>query len=99
MSDENMELLLERLSAKIQELKIELKEEVKADINELKIELKQEVKADINELDKRWNERFFQPSKETLGFARNVIVTAAVVVVLVPFAKEALILVPKLLEL
>jgi hypothetical protein len=83
MSDENMELLLRRLDAKIQELKQELK---------------QEVKADIDELDKRWNERFFQLSRETLGFARNVIVTAAVVAVLVPLAKEALVLVPKLLE-
>lgn len=79
MSDENMELLLQKLEGKITELQKELRN-------------------DIDELDKRWSERFFQLSKETLGFARNVIVTAAVVAVLVPLAKEALLIVPKLLE-
>jgi hypothetical protein len=36
------------------------------------------------------DERFYQLSKDTLGFARNVIVTAAVVAVLAPLQKESL---------
>jgi hypothetical protein len=36
------------------------------------------------------DERFYQLSKDTLGFARNVIVTAAVVAVLAPLLKESL---------
>lgn len=84
MSDENFEILLKRIDEKI---------------TELKIELKQEVKSDIDELDKRWNDRFFQLSKETLGFARNVIVTAAVVAILVPLVKDALAIVPQLLNI
>jgi predicted nuclease with TOPRIM domain len=39
---------------------------------------------------KKWDERFFQLSRDTLNFSRNVIVTAAVAAVLVPIFREAI---------
>jgi len=40
--------------------------------------------------DKEWNEKFFQLSRDTLSFARNVIVTAAIVAVIAPLLRESL---------
>ncbi|MBF2096809.1 MAG: hypothetical protein IGQ88_00305 [Gloeomargaritaceae cyanobacterium C42_A2020_066] len=37
---------------------------------------------------KRWDERFFQLTRDTLNFTRNVLITAAVVVVLAPLLRE-----------
>lgn len=37
----------------------------------------------------KWDERFFQLSRDTLNFSRNIVVTAAVVAVLVPVLREA----------
>lgn len=38
----------------------------------------------------KWDERFFQLSRDTLTFSRNIIVTAAVVAVLVPVLRESI---------
>lgn len=38
---------------------------------------------------KKWDERFFQLSQDTLNFSRNIIVTAAVVTVVAPLLKES----------
>jgi MerR family transcriptional regulator, repressor of the yfmOP operon len=38
---------------------------------------------------KKWDERFFQLSRDTLNFSRNIIVTASVVTVLAPLLKES----------
>jgi MerR family transcriptional regulator, repressor of the yfmOP operon len=38
---------------------------------------------------KKWDERFFQLSRDTLNFSRNIIVTAAVVTVVAPLLKES----------
>jgi hypothetical protein len=57
---------------------------------EFKTELSADLKADQAKLEKEWNEKFFQLSRDTLNFARNVIVTAAVVAVLAPLLKESL---------
>lgn len=37
---------------------------------------------------KRWDERFFQLSKDTLGFTRTVVTIASGVVVLIPLLKD-----------
>ncbi len=37
-----------------------------------------------------WDDRFFQLSRDTLNFSRNVIVTAAVIAVITPTLREAL---------
>lgn len=37
---------------------------------------------------KRWNGRFYQLSKDTLNFARNVVVIAAVTAVLIPLLRD-----------
>jgi predicted nuclease with TOPRIM domain len=39
----------------------------------------------------KWDERFFQLSRDTLNFSRNVIVTAGVVAVLAPVLREAVV--------
>ncbi|MEN9221790.1 MAG: hypothetical protein Q6M04_05065 [Thermostichus sp. BF3_bins_97] len=38
----------------------------------------------------KWDERFFQLSKDSINFARTVIITAAVVAVITPFLREGL---------
>jgi len=58
-------------------------------LTELKAEV-HDFKADQAKLEKEWNEKFFQLSRDTLNFARNVIVTAAVVAVLAPLLRESL---------
>ncbi|MCJ2542847.1 hypothetical protein [Thermostichus vulcanus] len=57
--------------------------EVKAtrqDIQALEARLESEVK--------RWDERFFQSSRDTLNFTRNVVVIAAVTAVLIPLLRD-----------
>lgn len=63
------------------------KAEVKADIESFKAEVRADIKALSDRLDaevRRWDERFFQLSKDTLVFTRTVITTAAIVAVLTP---------------
>jgi len=40
-----------------------------------------------------WDDRFFQLSRDTLNFSRNIIVTAAVIAVITPALRDALSLV------
>ncbi|MFQ3613830.1 MAG: hypothetical protein SNJ68_08990 [Cyanobacteriota bacterium] len=57
--------------------------EVKAtrqDIQALEARLESEVK--------RWDERFFQLSRDTLNFTRNAVVIAAVTAVLIPLLRD-----------
>jgi len=77
MSDENTATILQALT------------ELKNDVTGLKSEV-HDFKADQTKLEKDWNEKFFQLSRDTLNFARNVIVTAAVVAVLAPLLRESL---------
>lgn len=37
---------------------------------------------------KRWDERFYQLSRDTLNFTRNVVVIAAVTAVLIPLLRD-----------
>ncbi|MFN3360102.1 MAG: hypothetical protein ACK421_01535 [Pseudanabaenaceae cyanobacterium] len=63
------------------------KAEVRADIEGFKAEVRADIKTLSDRLDaevKRWDERFFQLSKDTLVFTRTVITTAAIVAVLTP---------------
>ncbi|MCS6958739.1 MAG: hypothetical protein RMK91_01650 [Pseudanabaenaceae cyanobacterium SKYGB_i_bin29] len=63
------------------------KSEVRADIEAFKSEVRGDIKSLSDRLDtevKRWDERFFQLSKDTLVFTRTVITTAAIVAVLTP---------------
>jgi len=48
------------------------------------------LEADQTKLEKDWNEKFFQLSRDTLNFSRNIIVTAAVVAVVAPLLRESL---------
>ncbi|MGF1576864.1 MAG: hypothetical protein ACFCU9_13180 [Cyanophyceae cyanobacterium] len=45
---------------------------------------------DLKEQAKKWDERFFQLSRDSINFARTVIITAAVVAVITPFLREGL---------
>jgi MerR family transcriptional regulator, repressor of the yfmOP operon len=56
-------------------------------IGQLDIKLNAEVK--------RWDERFFQLSRDTLNFTRAIVTTAAVVAVIVPIFRD---LIPVLVE-
>jgi ABC-type Zn uptake system ZnuABC Zn-binding protein ZnuA len=78
MSDENFQSIVQALN----ELKVELKVELKAET--------MAINSKLLALDEKWNEKFFQLSRDTLNFARNVIVTAAVVAVLAPLLRESL---------
>jgi|YNPBryBLVA2012_1023415.scaffolds.fasta_scaffold01336_3 FtsZ-binding cell division protein ZapB len=70
----------------------ELKQDVdglKQDVDDLKREvdgLKQELNAEV----KRWDERYYQLSKDTLGFARYVIVSGVIVAILAPVLRFGL---------
>lgn len=55
---------------------------IREDMESSRIEFRAEVQ--------RWDERFFQLSRDTLGFTRNVVTTAAVVAVLIPLLKDVL---------
>jgi MerR family transcriptional regulator, repressor of the yfmOP operon len=57
------------------------------DISQLDIKLNAEVK--------RWEERFFQLSRDTLNFTCAIVTTAAVVAVIVPIVRD---LIPVLIE-
>ncbi len=41
----------------------------------------------------KWDDRFFQLSRDTLNFSRNIIVTAAVIAVITPALRDGLSLV------
>jgi MerR family transcriptional regulator, repressor of the yfmOP operon len=42
----------------------------------------------LEEETKRWDERFFQLSRDTLTFTRTIVTTAAVVVIIVPIFRD-----------
>lgn len=65
-------------------------EELLGDLAEKQSTTQQQVEKLVAESEK-WDERFFQLSRDTLNFSRNVIVTAAVVAVLVPVLREAVV--------
>jgi MerR family transcriptional regulator, repressor of the yfmOP operon len=49
-------------------------------IKQLEVKLDSEIQ--------RWDERFFQLSRDTLNFTRNIVTTAAVVAVIVPIFRD-----------
>jgi hypothetical protein len=49
------------------------------------------LRTDLAAESKKWDDRFFQLSRDTLNFSRNVIVTAGIVAVLVPALREAIV--------
>ncbi|WP_247215380.1 gp58-like family protein [Synechococcus sp. C9] len=64
-------------------------DDLKQDVDDLKREvdgLKQELNAEV----KRWDERYYQLSKDTLGFARYVIVSGVIVAILAPVLRFGL---------
>lgn len=80
--------------ASLVDLMTEVLTEVKNSREEFRQEIR-EVRQDIQRLEdrldtevKRWDERFFQLSRDTLGFTRTVVTTAAVVAVLIPLLKD-----------
>lgn len=50
--------------------------------------LEARIEAKLDAEVKRWDERFYQLSRDTLNFARNVVVVAAVTAVLIPLFKD-----------
>ncbi len=67
------------LTAVLTEVLTELKQ-LRQEVQDSREEFQQEVK--------RWDERFFQLSRDTLNFTRTVVTTAAVVAVLIPLLKD-----------
>jgi len=71
-------------------------QQVLIEIRELRQEVEQfqtqvgKISEDLASESKKWDERFFQLSRDTLNFSRNVIVTAAVVAVLAPILRDSL---------
>jgi MerR family transcriptional regulator, repressor of the yfmOP operon len=57
----------------------------------------EKLSTDLADESKKWDERFFQLSRDTLNFSRNIIVTAAVVAVLAPILRDTLAVVFQLL--
>lgn len=91
-SDPSLVEVLTTVLSEVQELRSEvrgIRDEVRQDISRLEDRLDAEVK--------RWDERFFQLSRDTLGFTRTVVTTAAVVAVLIPLLKDVAPLVIQLL--
>jgi hypothetical protein len=65
------------------------------------IETRQDLEATRQEFQaevKRWDERFFQLSRDTLNFTRAVVTTAAVVAVIIPLLKDVAPLVIELIK-
>jgi MerR family transcriptional regulator, repressor of the yfmOP operon len=60
-----------------------------SEANTLSIEANTLSIAKLEAESKKWDERFFQLSRDTLNFSRNIIVTAAVVTVVAPLLKES----------
>jgi len=77
MTDENTQLILQRLDT------------IDARFNTIDGRFNK-LEADQTKLEKDWNEKFFQLSRDTLNFSRNIIVTAAVVAVVAPLLRESL---------
>ncbi|NJK72329.1 MAG: hypothetical protein HC926_03000 [Synechococcaceae cyanobacterium SM2_3_60] len=74
---------------------------LKTDVNSLKTDVSslrhdlEDYRSEFRQEVQNWDERFFQLSRDTLGFTRNVVTTAAVVAVLIPFLRDVL---PLLIE-
>ncbi|MEN9222723.1 MAG: hypothetical protein Q6M04_09835 [Thermostichus sp. BF3_bins_97] len=64
--------------------------------NQAVLEQLEASRQELREEVKRWDERFFQLSRDTLNFTRAVVTTAAIVAVLIPFLKDVA---PLLIEL
>ncbi len=77
---------LDILRSDVDNLKVDVSS-IRHDLDLSRIEFREEVR--------QWDERFFQLSRDTLGFTRNVVTTAAVVAVLIPFLRDVL---PLLIE-
>jgi molybdopterin converting factor small subunit len=88
MTDSNSESRLDRIERSLESL-TERVNQVTANVDKLSDDLASE--------SKKWDERFFQLSRDTLNFSRNIIVTAAVVAVLAPILRETLAVVFQLL--
>ncbi len=52
----------------------------------------------IEKQEQEWSERFYQLSRDTLNFARNVIVTAAIVAVFAPLLRDSLMIALDLIQ-
>lgn len=76
--ERNLETLTEQVSRVSERV-----DRVSEDVDKLRVDLAAE--------SKKWDDRFFQLSRDTLNFSRNVIVTAGIVAVLVPALWEAIV--------
>lgn len=81
------------LKTEVNGLKIEVNG-IKTDVSSLSHDL-ESYRSEFRQEVQNWDERFFQLSRDTLGFTRNVVTTAAVVAVLIPFLRDVL---PLLIE-
>jgi hypothetical protein len=91
MSDDNIQLILQRLDFSEQNTQLILQRLDLSDQNtQLILQRFDKLETDQVKLEKEWNEKFFQLSRDTLNFSRNIIVTAAVVAVVAPLLRESL---------
>lgn len=81
--DPSLTAVLTEVLTEVQQLRQDvrgIRDEVRLDVQRMEDRLDAEVK--------RWDERFFQLSRDTLGFTRTLVTTAAVVAVLIPLLKD-----------
>ncbi len=92
--DPSLAEVLTEVLTEVQQLRQEVRnsrEEFQNELREAREEFRQEIRETREEFQqevKRWDERFFQLSRDTLGFTRTVVTTAAVVAVLIPLLKD-----------
>jgi MerR family transcriptional regulator, repressor of the yfmOP operon len=65
-------------------------EQLSSDVERLSSEIERSNET-LSAETQKWDERFFQLSRDTLNFSRNVIITAAVVAVLAPILRESIV--------
>lgn len=75
---------LDQLSTNVEQLRTDL-QEARTDLQEARTDL-QGVRTELKEEVKRWDERFFQLTRDELTRANTIIITAGTVVVLQAFA-------------
>ncbi len=98
--DPSLASVLTEVLTEVQQLRQEVREgrdEIQKSREQFQHELQLSRQQLQQEVD-RWDERFFQLSRDTLGFTRTVVTVAAVVAVLIPLLKDVAPLVIEILR-
>lgn len=81
-SESNADEFPQQVLAEIRQLRQNV-EQLSSDVERLSSDIERSNET-LSAETQKWDERFFQLSRDTLNFSRNVIITAAVVAVLAP---------------